>query len=136
MTHIPRREYRPTDRPCPVTELPFVKDIRLAPRRAQRCFWAVDRTDDYAMACDKGREFAAHYLQFLKDGNPSYGLLGWIATHMAEADALNDQRRDATHGYAAGFFTLIQSVLHLAMRDADPFALAQREIDDAASGGL
>lgn len=83
---IARRKYGPIVKPCPLIELPFVKDLKVAPRKTRRSFWAVERTTDYPMACDKGLEFAAHYLQFIKDGNAGHGLRCWIATEMAKAD--------------------------------------------------
>lgn len=127
----------PAFAPHPVTELPFVKDRKVAPRRKERSFWAVERTADYVAACDKGREYAAHYLQYLKQNPDSVGLLGRIAGAMGDADAFGvlGSRHiadDCTHGYAVGFFAFIDNVLRMAIDSADPFALVQREIDGYA----
>lgn len=136
MNQIARREYPPIVTPCPVTELPFVDDIKIAPRKKARSFWAVERTADYGMACEKGREYAAHYLQYLKQRPDGRGLLGRIACSMRDADALGSlstirprEDGDRTHGYAVGFFAFLDSILMLAMDGADPFAILQMEVD-------
>lgn len=129
-TPLTRRTYAPVVQPHPVTSLPFVADVKIGPRKTQRSFWAIERTADYGMACDKGREYAAHYLQFVKDGNGGPGLLTWIAGHMAEANALRHVGPgDSSHGYAVGFFSFLDGALRQAMRNTCPFALAQAEID-------
>lgn len=134
MKQIARREYPPVVTPCPVTELPFVKDIKTAPRDRTRCFWSVERTSDYGAACDTGREYAAHYLQYLRQNPHCRGmLLTQIVAAMGAAGALHPAAgrlaRDGTHGYAVGFLSLLDHVLQSALAGADPYAIAEFERD-------
>ena len=68
--------------------------------------WHVPPVADYGDACDIGRNFAAHFLQYSKDNPQAMGsLLGWIASDIDFTD------QSASKGYWIGFFSHIQRYL-------------------------
>lgn len=108
------------------TTLPFVKDLKIAPREKRRSFWEVKPASNALEASEKGFEYAAHYLKFLKDGRTARGLLADIVrAQQASADS------DASKWCAGGFLAFIDIVLREAMEesDFDPFARLKERND-------
>ena len=118
-----RRSYRPkgSERDAPLDLLPFVG----RPKRPGlgKNFWDVPRTANYGEACARGREYAAHFIQYLKD-NPFWvggNLLGGIAADIDFSD------ESAAKGYWVGFFSHLERFIYTAARSADVFADLERQ---------
>lgn len=94
-----------------LTELPFIVGPQHYRKRGIRrtgSLWHVSPTDDYQQALATGREYAAHFVQYLLD-NPfmaGANLLGRIATDMDFHDA------SAARGYWIGFFSYLEQLLY------------------------
>ena len=101
-----RRNYRVLN-----SELPFISSPRHFRRHGSPhwgSLWHVHRINDYEQACTIGREYAAHFAQYLKD-NPEivgHNLLGRIATDMDFHDA------SARRGYWIGFFSYLEQLVY------------------------
>lgn len=108
-------------RNCDLTELPFVADVKVSSRRKERKFWHVPEVDCYATANIVGAQYAADWIQYLKDnpGAVGSGLLGLFAEGMYQT-----RRDDASHGIAVGFLVLIERALAQA-GDFDHYACAE-----------
>ena len=116
---IERRSFPP--RPASLTDLPFVADVKTAPRKTELSFWHVPPTDDYGKANQVGIQYACDYMQYLKE-NPFWvgsGNLGWIVSDMAKSDV------DDTKGYAVGFWSFVEQMLHFAATKLDHYAIAE-----------
>lgn len=103
---------------APLDALPFVGDIN-----GRHCKWCVSPHDDYFVACDTGRVYAAHFAQFLK-ANPwlaGGNTLGHIAADIDFADRTR-------LGYWVGFFSYIEHLLVDGVTDRPVF-------DDLAAFG-
>lgn len=97
-----------------------IKEIERVPF----CYWYVPRIDDYELACRIGMEYAAHFVQYLKD-DPSAvpdNILGTIAK---DIDFQDDS--DAA-GYWVGFFTELSRYLLNGARRIDVFAELDKRI--------
>ena len=119
-TLIERRSFPP--RSASLTDLPFVADVKIGPRKKACCFWHVPPTDDYGHANDVGRQFAADYAQYLKD-NPRWvgaNNLGWIAADMAK------HQDTPANGYAVGFWSFVERLIYLAVSQHDHYEIAER----------
>ena len=93
------------------TALPFIASPRFYRKHgSQRCgnLWHVPNTSDYQQALATGRQFAAHFAQYLKDNPYSVGhnLLGRIATDMDFHDT------SAKRGYWIGFFSYLEQLIY------------------------
>lgn len=110
MAHLIRRDYRPG--PAPFTELAFVADVKVAPRKKRRNFWHVPQTDDYGHANDVGRQYAADFLQYIKD-NPFWVGSNTIGNFVADMAA--HPRGTAMHGYEVGFWAALEVILYRAI---------------------
>ena len=117
---IERRSFPP--RPAPLTDLPFVADIKVAPRKTRRSFWSVPPTDDYFRACAAGQQFAADYVQYLKE-NPFRAGSG--QTDLIARDMPRHECGDAMSGYAVGFWSFIEQMLYQAAHQTDHYAMAE-----------
>lgn len=96
-------------RSCQLTALPFIVDVKVAPRRTERDFWHVPEVDCYATANVIGAQFAADWIQFLKE-NPSEAgtnLMGRFASEMY----VRGRGDGKSHGIAVGFWCLIETAL-------------------------
>jgi len=119
MAHLVRREFRSPR--ASVSDLPFVADVKVAPRKSRRNFWHVPTSDDYSVACDLGEQYACEFLQFIKDcPRDRAGLLGWISSAMVK-----DPVGTARNGYAVGFWSAIDLVLCRAAAREDHWAVVQ-----------
>lgn len=102
--------------------LPFV----LAKKGQPVKFWHVPPVEDYTEACIIGYEFAADFLQYMKDfPSVSIPTLGHIAADTDFAD-----ESDAK-GVWVGFFAGISSVLTMIAAIADPQREMARLIEQA-----
>ena len=104
-----RRDFRPG--PASVTDLPFVADVKVAPRKKRRNFWNVPQTDDYGVACDIGRQYACDLVQYLKD-NPFWVGGNTIGTFVKDMAAHKSDT--AMHGYEVGFWSALEVLLYRA----------------------
>lgn len=92
-----------------LTKLPFIKDVKVSPRRKQRKFWHVPPIDCYGTANVIGAQYAADWIQYLKQNPETAGsaLMGLFVKEMRnEADG-----EDKSHGVAVGFWALIEKAL-------------------------
>ncbi|MFT4174072.1 MAG: hypothetical protein QM639_16030 [Rhodocyclaceae bacterium] len=114
------RNYKPEVVPVPMTALPFV----YRPARGFKNFsnWRVAPTDDYGLACEIGRLYAAHFAQYMKDNPACVGanMLGAIAKHIDFKD------KSGAKGYWVGFFSQLEFLIHAAAKHMDVFADAER----------
>jgi len=108
---------------APLSALPFMHQ----PRRG-RCAWRVPGTDDYASACQRGGEFAAHFAQYLRDnpGVAGSNVLGLIASGIDFADD------SGAKGYWVGFFAYLERLIHGQAQRMDVFADVAQINADAA----
>ena len=124
----PRRDYRPV--PAMVTQLPFVYGPRNLRHhgRPSGSLWYVPRTTNDAKAQTIGREYAAHFAQYLKD-NPNLvggNLLGRIVMDMHNPNTAGNP------GYRTGFFTFLEKLIAMQAVQCDVFAELDRFNRDAA----
>lgn len=100
--HFPRRS-------CELTWLPFVKDVKVSPRRKTRKFWQVPEVHCYTTANIIGNQYAADWIQYIKEnpGMVGSGFMGWIVKEMYPPA----NGEDKSHGIAAGFWALIEQAL-------------------------
>jgi hypothetical protein len=93
----------------PYWELPF----NFFPKRGGSyktiSHWRVPPTDDYGVGCLVGREYAAHFVQYLKDNPSSAGsnFLGLIAKDIDFAD------ESGAKGYWVGFFSQLERIIYM-----------------------
>jgi hypothetical protein len=80
--------------------------------------WHVPPTDDYSQACKTGREYAAHFAQYLKDNPDMCGAntLGIIARD------IDFQNTSATAGYWVGFFSHLERIILAQTQCLDVYA--------------
>jgi hypothetical protein len=110
-----RREYKPINDAWSFGELPFVYRPKRGSKGASN--WDVPLASDYGDACHIGREYAGHYLQYIKD-NPQVSesnMLGAIARDIDFKDA-----SDST-GYWVGFFSYLERILCAQVRHMNIF---------------
>lgn len=93
----------------PLSSLPFVHG-----QGRNLCKWSVQPTDDYVHACDIGREYAAHLVQYIKSTHPS-NTLALIASDIDFTD-------EATKGYWVGFFEYLERLIYAQAQRMDVFA--------------
>ena len=107
--------------PSELTNLPFIKDVKVSPRRTQRKFWHVPKVDCYGTANVIGAQYAADWIQYIKD-NPDMvgsGFMGCFAEEMYQAAGGEDK----SPGIAVGFWVLIeQALIHSSL---DHYATAE-----------
>lgn len=111
-----RRDYKPESGSVPMSELPFVHRPERAPRNASN--WHVPPTDDYGLACEIGREYAAHFVQYMKD-NPR-----WVGSNTLGniAAAIDFTDESGAKGYWVGFFSYLERLIHAQAQRIDVFA--------------
>ena len=97
-------------------DLPFVYRPKRGHKGASN--WHVPPTDDYVAACKVGREYAAHFAQFLRDNPELAGgfALGWIAADIDFED------ESGAKGYWVGFFSHLERLIAATAARIDPFA--------------
>lgn len=120
MARLIRRDFKP--RPASFTDLPFVADVKVAPRKKRRNFWNVPQTDDYGVACDMGRQYACDLLQYLKD-NPFW--VGSNAIGNFVQDMAAHPCGTAMHGYEVGFWSTLEVLLYRAITRENHWDIVQ-----------
>ncbi|MGB5835111.1 MAG: hypothetical protein WBG92_24435 [Thiohalocapsa sp.] len=113
-----RRDYKPEVHPARIDALPFVYRPGRRNKKAKPSNWQVPPTDDYGVACDLGHEYAAHFVQFLKD-NPFWVGFGHLKHIVADMDFQDDS---GAKGYWVGFFAHLERLLYLQAKRMDVFA--------------
>ncbi|ECY9625004.1 hypothetical protein AVH85_10525 [Salmonella enterica subsp. enterica serovar Cerro] len=115
-----RRDYKPEIKPASLSALPFVYRPKRGFKNASN--WRVPPTDDYGLACKIGREYAAHFVQYLKD-NPC-----WVGSntlgHIVAAIDFKDET--GAKGYWVGFFSHLERLIHAQAQRMDVFADVDR----------
>jgi len=110
-----RRNYKPEFAVTTSSDLPFVLSENGCERVINR--WHVKPIDDYALACEIAEEYAAHFVQYLKD-NPDcveMNLLGLIAND------INFDDDSCAKGYWIGFFTYLELLLYKRVKNRKVF---------------
>ncbi|WP_074976048.1 hypothetical protein [Nitrosospira multiformis] len=111
---------------------PVLLPFELAPRCLQELgkipfsHWHVPPIDDYGLACRIGQEYAAHFVQSLKDdpaGVPN-NLLSKIVQDIDFTD------KSAKTGYWVGFFTELSRYLLIGAQRIDVFKELDRSIEE------
>lgn len=142
MARLIRRDFRPA--PATLTFLPFIADVKVAPRKKHRNFWHVPVTDDYGVACNVGRQYACDFVQFLKDNPSKVGsnLIGHLVRDMSAFPGGTDM-----HGYEVGFWSTLERLLYRlvalenhwdlvqAVQDQYEAIAAARQCEAAEDGG-
>jgi hypothetical protein len=111
-----RRDYNPEVKPTSLSALPFVFRPKRGFKNASN--WRVPPTDDYGLACEIGREYAAHFVQFMKD-NPywvGFNRLGEIVS------AIDFKDESGAKGYWVGFFSHLERLIYATAQRIDVFA--------------
>ena len=111
-----RRNYKPGEKRVSMADLPFVYRPRRGFKNSSN--WRVAPTDDYGMACEIGREYAAHFTQFLKDNPRVVGsnMLGNIVEDIDFSD------KSCATGYWVGFFSQLERLIFISAQLVDVFA--------------
>jgi hypothetical protein len=110
--------------------LPFIQ----APTRMEDlekipfCNWSVPRIDDYGLACRIGQEYAAHFVQNLKD-DPSMAPNNILADI---ARSINFDDDCDAKGYWVGFFTELSYYLMEGAQKIDVFKELDKRLVEAA----
>ncbi|MBL1264527.1 hypothetical protein [Candidatus Methylomicrobium oryzae] len=115
-----RRDYKPEVKPLSLSELPFVYRPKRGAKNASN--WCVTPIDDYGLACEIGREYAAHFAQYMKDNPCLVGsnVLGYIIEDIDFKD-----NSDAK-GYWVGFFSHLERLIYAQAQRMDVFADVDR----------
>jgi hypothetical protein len=79
--------------------------------------WHVPSVDDYGIACRIGREYAAHFVQHMKDNPHEAGnnFLGHIAA------SINFDDESDAKGYWVGFSEHLERFIFMAAKHVDVF---------------
>ena len=99
----------------PLNALPFLLN-ESGFRKGINC-WQVKPIDDYTQACILGNEYAAHFVQYLKD-NPNEvetNILGRIAKD------INFNDESCAKGYWIGFFSYLELQLYKRAKKRNVF---------------
>lgn len=116
-----RRDYLPAES-TPIEALPFV--VRDADTWH---YWRTQTTGNYGMDCDLGREYAAHYLQWLKD-NP--GEIG--GSHLSCIARDINYKSAHSEGIWLAFFYFLEQQLGERALQIDPFAITDAQLAQEA----
>jgi len=105
-----------TPRAMPLERLPFVESNK----DGRSTMWSVEPAS-YGEGCEKGSEYAAHFMQYLNDnpGCAGMNLIGHIASDIDFSD-------ETKKGYWVGFFTLLQWAVYEFVRKNDSWAFYER----------
>lgn len=118
---IVRNSFDPS--PCDWGKLPFVTPTNARGKR--RDMWVNPPVQSYIEGNVTGEQFAADYVQYLKQ-NPAWVGSGTMG-HIAEAMYVTPIAKES--GTAAGFWSLIERLLHYSAQHVDAYAMAQQSAD-------
>jgi hypothetical protein len=113
ISSLPKRECKSIDPESSFSNLPFIHTPTNESNDASN--WCVPVTDDYSRACESGREYAAHFAQYLKDNPDMCGAnsLGVIARDIDFKDT------SSTAGYWVGFFSYLERIIFAQVQRMD-----------------
>ena len=126
-----RRSYKANrDKVFDVVQLPFVQAPRCMEdlEKIPFCNWSVPRIDDYGLAIRIGQEYAAHFVQNLKD-DPSMASNNILADI---ARAINFDDDSDAKGYWVGFFTELSYYLMQGAKKIDVFKELDKRLAEEA----
>jgi hypothetical protein len=115
-----RREYKPVANKSSFSKLPFVHRPKRGFKNASN--WHVPPTEDYGQACKIGREYAAHFAQYLKDNPDMCGAnsLGIIARD------IDFENTSSAAGYWVGFFSHLERMVLAQTQRIDAYSDVDR----------
>jgi hypothetical protein len=116
-----RPEYKPVANESTFAKLPFIDSPTHGFTNASN--WHMPPTEDYAEACGIGREYAAHFAQYLKDNPDMCGAnsLGIIARD------IDFENTSGAAGYWVGFFSHLEGMVLAQAQGTDVYS----ELDKA-----
>lgn len=124
-----RRSYAPELKAVPITALPFVR-TSVGPAR-ERGWWVVPPVPNtargYTDAVNLGRDYAAHFAQYLKD-NPDEAGANWLGVI---AGSIEFSCTSAAQGYWVGFFSHLERYILATAYRVDLFADVDRVIAES-----
>jgi hypothetical protein len=111
-----RQEYKPVANESSFSKLPFVDSPKHGFKNASN--WHIPPTEDYGQACQIGREYAAHFAQYLKDNPDMCGAnsLGLIARD------IDFENTSGAAGYWVGFFSHLERIILTQTQSMDVYA--------------
>jgi hypothetical protein len=115
-----RQEYNPVPNESSFTKLPFVHTPKQGFKNASN--WHVPPIEDYNQACKIGREYAAHFAQYLKNNPDMCGAnsLGIIARDIDFENTSN------AAGYWVGFFSHLERIVSAQTQRMDVYSDVDR----------
>lgn len=113
---LARRDYKNAS----ISALPFVYWPKRGFKNVSN--WCVPPVNDYGVANEIGREYAAHFAQYLKDKPVSVGsnVLGHIVA------AIDFKDESDAKGYWVGFFSHLERLIYAQAQRMDVFADVDR----------
>lgn len=109
------RNYKDGPKPTFLGNLPFVN---LSARAVKdRSFWNVPAVDDYGTACELGRDYGAHFAQYLKD--TPYMVGSNVLASVLPAIDFKDPT--AAKGFWVGFFPYLEYLIYKGTQGVDVF---------------
>lgn len=117
-----RRSNDEPAKPMDYNSLPFIHRPDTETPEDKRSDWTVPPTDDYGAACEKGRDYAAHLAQYLKE-NPQ-----WVGSNKLNGIVgdMNFLDETAGKGYWVGFFAEVERMIYSHAIRTDVFAEVAR----------
>ena len=114
------RDYKSFDDEFTFSKLPFVYRPKRGFKHASN--WRVPLIDDYSQACEAGRNYAAHFAQYLKDNPDTCGSnsLGAIAKD------IDFKTASSATGYWVGFFSHLERLILAQAQHMDVFGDVER----------
>lgn len=110
-----RRNYKAELEEVSARALPFVsKQDRSKPGKK---YWDVKPINDYSLACNIGAEYAAHFVQYLKN-NPNDVEINLLGSIVEDMDFTDDS---GAKGYHVGFFTYLEFLLYKSVKKRKVF---------------
>lgn len=106
-------------------ELPFTFFPKRGGSYKTISHWRVPPTDNYGLGCRMGREYAAHFIQYLKD-NPGTVGMNWLGQIAKDIDFADDS---GAKGYWVGFFSHLERYIVAGAQNVNVFDDAERRND-------
>lgn len=112
-----RRSNDEPAKPMAFESLPFAYRPAKETGEDKRSDWTVPPTSDYGAACEKGRDYAAHLAQYLKE-NPQWVDSNVLNGIVSDMDFLDES---AAKGYWVGFFAEVERMIYSHAKRTDVF---------------